>query len=93
MKRKIKEIKPVPYPLLAWKYECPICELIVYSFESYQPTQATCGHHGLGRATRVISFQKKFMEYCSVCNQSAHIHKGKRRDEMFYEAICPTKEK
>ena len=82
----------MPYPLLAWKYECPICGLIVYSFDLYRLTQASCGHHGLGRTTRVIYFQKKFMDCCSICNQSAYIHKGERRDEMFYEAICPAKE-
>jgi len=91
MKRKTREIKPMPYPLLAWKCECP-CGLVAYSFDPYQAIQRLSCGHDRGRLIRVIYFQKKFMDYCSVCNRPARTHKGERRDEMFYEAICPMKE-
>jgi len=92
MKRKPKEIKPISYPLLAWKCKCP-CGLVAYGFDPCQMIQRlTCGH-SRGISIRVIYFQGKYHEYCPVCDLSANSHKGERRDEMFYEAICPTKER
>lgn len=93
--RSCAKKKPKPperdFPLLAWRYDCEHKKAI-YSFDPRQEIQATCGCD-LEYAVRVIYFEGKHHEYCPVCNHSANSHKGERRNEMFYEAICPTKER
>lgn len=96
--KKKPKLPETPLLLLAWRYACEH-EKGIYSFDPYYyghparlKIRATCGCD-LEYAVRVIYFEGKHYEYCPVCDLSASSHKGERRDEMFYEAICPTKEK
>lgn len=74
--------------LLAWRYDCQ-CGTVAYGFASHGVIQGSCGHD-IARGPRVICNSGRFYDYCPECGVSGRSHMGRRKNEMFYEALCPS---
>lgn len=86
-KRGGLEVKKPSQGLLAWRYDC-WCGIGAYSFDGPLTIRDSKGHD-VSRAERVIYCDGGFHNPCPLCEKPAIEHTGERKEEMFYEAVCP----